>query len=83
MSKRMQRATKIAKWIFEKGFTPYPRRDAPRMVKGRKTKKKKAFNRPLSHQRVPFVERTPLMRVFRVTASRKARAKALKIASAM
>jgi len=28
MGKRMQRAAKIAKRIFEQGFTLYPRRDA-------------------------------------------------------
>jgi hypothetical protein len=38
---RMQRAAKSAKRIFEKDFTLYPRRDALRMVKGRKTEKNK------------------------------------------
>jgi hypothetical protein len=38
---RKQKAAMSAIMIFEKGFTPYPRRDALRMVKGRKTEKNK------------------------------------------
>jgi hypothetical protein len=38
---RMQRAAKSARRIFRKDFTLYPRRDALRMVKGKKTKKNK------------------------------------------
>jgi hypothetical protein len=89
MGMTMQRAATSGKGIFKKGFTLYPRRDDPRMLKGQITKKsnqKKVFGRtPILFliKGFPFVERTPLMRAFRVTASRKARAKALKIASAM
>ncbi len=95
-AKRCRGMQRVQNRILEKGFTVSPRQECLRMVKGRKTKRKKErrtcqnlvirLPRAVSRyyfQRVPFVERTPRIRVFRVTASRKARANALKIASAM
>ena len=79
-----QRAVRAATKDFEKGFTLPP----AGMIRnhglaGNTKNEEKALPKHPSDQRVPFVERTPRIRAFRATASRRARAKALKTASAM